>query len=117
MRNGDGTASSGYRLVAGLMRAPDPPTAIFCANDPTAMGAYEALKEQGLRIPEDVAVVGFDNQELIAAHLRPALSTVALPHHEMGRWAVEYLIDWAAREETPPTRHAIGCPYVGRESV
>jgi LacI family transcriptional regulator len=81
------------------------------------MGAYEALKERGLRIPEDVAVVGFDNQELIAAHLRPALSTVALPHYEMGRWAVEYLIDRAGRGETAPTRHTIACPYVGRESV
>lgn len=117
VRNGDGTARSGYRLAAELMRAPDPPTAIFCGNDPTAMGAYEALKERGLRIPEDVAVVGFDNQELIAAHLRPALSTVALPHHEMGRRAVEYLIERAARGDVPPTRHAIGCPYVGRESV
>jgi LacI family transcriptional regulator len=117
VRDGDGTARSGYRLAAGLMRAPDPPTAIFCSNDQTAMGAYEVLKEQGLRIPEDVAVVGFDNQELIAAHLRPTLSTVALPHYEMGRWAVEYLIDRAARGETPPTRHAIDCPYVRRESV
>lgn len=114
---GDGTARGGYRLAAGLMRAPEPPTAIFCGNDQTAMGAYEALKERGLRIPEDVAVVGFDNQEIIAAHLRPALSTVALPHHEMGRWAVEYLIDEAARGETPPTRRAIACPYVERESV
>jgi LacI family transcriptional regulator len=117
VRDGDGTARSGYYLAAGLMRAPDPPTAIFCGNDQTAMGAYESLKERGLRIPQDVAVVGFDNQELIAVHLRPALSTVALPHYEMGRWAVEYLIDCAARGETPPIRHAIGCPYVGRVSV
>ena len=64
MWNGEGTAGSGYRLAAELMRAQDPPTAIFCGNSPTAMGAYEALKERGLRIPEDVAVVGFDNQEL-----------------------------------------------------
>ena len=101
MRNGDGTARSGYQHVAGLMQAADPPTAIFCGNDPAAMGTYNALKEQGLRILEDVAVVGFDNQELIAAHLRPALSTVALPHHEMGRWAIEYLIDQIASGETP----------------
>src|SRR3712207_6806181 len=80
MTYGDGTASSGYQRAADLMRVSDPPTAIFCGNDPMAMGAYEALKERGLRIPEDVAVVGFDNQELIAAQLRPALSTIALPH-------------------------------------
>jgi LacI family transcriptional regulator len=81
------------------------------------MGAYEALKERGLRIPEDVAVVGFDNQELIAAHLRPPLSTVALPHYEMGRWAVGQLIEQAGNGKAPPTRHAIDCPYVERGSV
>jgi LacI family transcriptional regulator len=83
LRNGDGYAGSGYRYATELIRVPDPPTAIR---------TYEALKERGLRIPDDVAVVGFDNQELIAAHLRPALSTVALPHREMGRWAVGHLI-------------------------
>jgi LacI family transcriptional regulator len=117
LRYGDGTADGGYRCATELMRVPDRPTAIFCGNDPTAMGTYEALKERDLRIPEDIAVVGFDNHELIAAHLRPALSTVALPHHEMGRWAVECLIDRIARGEMSPTRHAIGCPYVERESV
>jgi LacI family transcriptional regulator len=117
VRNGDGTARSGYRDGVGLMRLADPPTAIFCGNDPTAMGTYEALKELGLRIPEDIAVVGFDNQVLIAAHLRPALSTVALPHYEMGRWAVGHLIEQAEHGKVTPTRHAIGCPYVERESV
>ena len=115
--NGDGTASSGYCLAAELMLTPNPPTALFCGTDQTAMGAYEALKERGLRIPEDVAVVGFDNQELIAAHLRPALSTVALPHYAMGRWAVNHLIDQAECDNTTPVRHAIDCPYVERESV
>ena len=99
------------------MRAPEPPTAIFCGNDQMAMGAYEALKELGLRIPGDVAIVGFDNLELIAAHLRPPLSTVALPHYEMGRWAVNHLIEQAERGETKPVQHTIGCPYVGRGSV
>ena len=99
------------------MQASDPPTAIFCGNDQIAMGAYEALKELGLRIPEDVAVVGFDNQELIAAHLRPPLSTIALPHYEMGQWAVNYLIEQAERGEIIPVQHTIGCPYVERGSV
>jgi LacI family transcriptional regulator len=70
VRYGDGTADGGYRCAKQLIRVSDPPTAIFCSNDPTAMGTYEALKERGIRIPEDVAVVGFDNQKLIAAHLR-----------------------------------------------
>jgi Periplasmic binding protein-like domain len=81
------------------------------------MGAYEALKEAGLRIPEDVAVVGFDNQELIAAQLWLALSTIALPHYEMGRWAVNYLIEQAQHGEIRPVQHTIAFPYVGRESA
>jgi LacI family transcriptional regulator len=117
MTYGDGTANSGYQRAADLMRASDPPTAIFCGNDPVAMGAYEAIKERGLRIPEDVAVVGFDNQELIAAQLRPALSTIALPHYEMGRWAVNYLIEQTQHDAIKPVQHTAACPYVGRESV
>lgn len=114
---GDGTANAGYEIAAALLRASDPPTAIFCGNDQMAMGAYEALKEIGLRVPEDVAVVGFDNLDLIAAQLRPPLSTVALPHYEMGRWAVEYLIEQAEHERIPPVQHTIGCPYIERGSV
>jgi LacI family transcriptional regulator len=114
---GDGTASSGYHRAAVLVQASDPPTAIFCGNDQIAMGAYEAFKELGLRIPEDVAVVGFDNLELIASHLRPALSTIALPHYEMGQWAVNCLVEQAEDGEMTLTQHTIGCPYVERESV
>ena len=114
---GDGTAEAGYECASALLRAPAPPTAIFCGNDQMAMGAYEALGELGLRIPEDVAVVGFDNLELVAAHLRPPLSTVALPHYEMGRWAVEYLIEQAERGRVEPVQHTIDCPYVERGSV
>lgn len=108
VRYGDGTAVGGYRYATESMVVPD---------RPTAMGAYEALKERGLRIPEDVAVVGFDNRELIAAHLRPALSTVALSHYEMGRWAVGHMVEQAEHGKATPAQHAIGCPYVERESV
>jgi LacI family transcriptional regulator len=107
----------GYDHAKELMGRADPPTALFCGNDRTAMTVYDALKELGLRIPRDVAVVGFDNQELIAAHLRPPLSTVALPHYEMGRWSVEYLIRAGEREDVAPVRHVMPCPYVARASV
>lgn len=110
---GEGSATSGYECTLKLMQLAEPPTAIFCCTDRMAMGVYDALKELGLNIPEDVAVVGFDNQELIAAYLRPPLSTVALPHYEMGRWAVEQLLSGAQTT----TQHLVPCPFVARASV
>ena len=82
----------GYDGMMELLRRPDRPTAVFCYNDRLAMGAYEAIRQQGLRIPQDIAVIGYDNQELIAANLWPALSTMQLPHYDMGVWAVEHLL-------------------------
>jgi Transcriptional regulators len=78
----------GYEHPSRLVQLKQIPTAIFCASDRIAMGVYDALKERGFRIPEDISVVGFDNQELIAAHCRPPLTTVQIPCYEMGhgRW-------------------------------
>ncbi|NEM91136.1 substrate-binding domain-containing protein [Galbitalea soli] len=90
-------------------------TAVFCYNDRLAMGLYDALRQRGLAIPEDMAVVGFDNQEVIAAHLRPPLSTVALPHYELGAAGVRVLlgIDAAA----PDAVIRLACPATPRESA
>ncbi|MCD4852914.1 LacI family DNA-binding transcriptional regulator [Arthrobacter sp. AK01] len=99
----------------------DIPTALFCYNDRMAMGAYRAAAELGLSIPADLSVVGFDDQELIAANLYPGLTTVALPHYEMGAWATEHLIDAIEGKDDlslmalHPT--ILGCPLVSRESV
>jgi LacI family transcriptional regulator len=86
-----------------------------------AMGAYRAAAELGLDIPNDLSIVGFDNQELIAANLFPGLTTVALPHYEMGAWAVETLVRLLRGEgdykrlADQPTR--LDCPLVVRGSV
>jgi LacI family transcriptional regulator len=111
-------ADGGYRCAMRLFQQPDRPTALFCYNDRMAMGAYDALRKLKLSIPEDVAVVGFDNQEIIAAHLHPGLTTLELPHYAMGKWAIEYLLAHLA-EEYPlaPVQHVIGCPLVERESA
>jgi DNA-binding LacI/PurR family transcriptional regulator len=81
------------------------------------MGAYRAARHRGLSIPRDLSIVGFDDQELIAAALDPPLTTVALPHYEMGRWAMEVMVD--LREI--PTEHdgvvQMPCPLIRRESV
>lgn len=81
------------------------------------MGAYDAIKERGLGIPADVAVVGFDNQDIIAEFLRPSLTTVALPHYEMGRWAVHLLTRHLGGEPLEPVQHKMVCPFVVRESA
>jgi LacI family transcriptional regulator len=112
-----GDVEVGYEAAFKLMQLSEPPTAIFCANDRRAFGVYNALAEMGLRIPQDVAVMGFDNQEPIATALRPALSSMALPHREMGRWAVTEVFRQAGEEEaTAAPHHRLPCPIVRRES-
>ncbi len=117
VRYGNTMADQGYLHTRTLMKLPNPPTALFCGTDRTAMGAYDALKELGLRIPEDIAVIGFDNQELIAAYVRPALSTMALPHYEMGEWSVQYLLEHPQAQPDKPVQAKILCPFIERESV
>jgi LacI family transcriptional regulator len=115
---GASIAAGGYRCARELMRLPEPPTALFCFSDIMAMGAYDALRKLGLSIPDDVAVVGFDNQELIAAHVHPALSTLELPHYQMGQWAVQYLVEHTVHVPgEAPVQQTIPCPYIERSST
>ncbi len=95
-------ASGGYSGALELLSRPDRPTGIFCFNDRVAMGVYQAANAVGLAIPGDVSVVGFDDQELISDNLGPGLTTVALPHYEMGQWAVRTLLKQI--ESQPPYR-------------
>lgn len=111
-------AAASYRATLDLFQQTERPTALFCFNDSMAMGAYDAIKQLGLAIPQDVAVIGFDNLELIATQLNPPLTTLALPHYEMGQWAVEYVINNADRSvDGAPPQHTIRCRLVERASV
>lgn len=111
----------GYALAREVLSRPGRPTALFCYNDRMAMGAYRAATELGLDIPRHLSIVGFDNQELIAANLFPGLTTVALPHYEMGAWAIETLVHLLRGEAEyklladMPTR--LDCPLIIRGSV
>ena len=113
---GNWLPSSGYENTRALMTLPNPPTAIFCANDRMAVGCYEALKELGLSIPDDISVVGYDDDE-VARHLSPQLTTLVLPHHLMGRWAVEKALSLveARREKYHVVK--LECPLIERQSV
>jgi LacI family transcriptional regulator len=117
----DGDVTAGVEATARLMDRADPPTAIFCFNDRMAMGAFRALRYRALRVPIDVSVVGYDDAPEIAPWLDPPLTTVALPHYEMGEWAVRYLLDRidAPGDDEPasPPQYRIACPLVERDSV
>lgn len=112
---GDWSASAGYEATVRLLALPERPTAIFCQNDRTAIGCYEALKEAGLSIPRDISVVGYDDEE-ISRHLHPQLTTVILPHRAMGQWAVERLAT-ARNGEFSIQPVALACTLVERNSV
>ena len=91
-----------------LMGLPRPPTAVLCGNDEIAYGAIRAMVKLGLSVPEDVSVVGFDDQNM-AEFYNPPLTTVNIPRHELGRRAAQELIDQlagreVAREVVLPTR-------------
>ncbi|MEU0090717.1 LacI family DNA-binding transcriptional regulator [Kribbella sp. NPDC006257] len=119
--SGVSEAGGGYTTSLELLDRADRPTAIFCYNDRMAMGAYRAAQELGLRIPDDVSIVGFDDQAPIAASVYPALTTVALPHYEMGAWAVATLTRLIQSSSTSWYRSThptlLPCPVVVRESV
>lgn len=118
VRSGNSLADSGYTHTMDLMRLPEPPTALFCGSDRMAMGAYMALQDLNFRIPDDVAVRGFDDQEMVSAYLRPPLSTTRLPYIEMGEWAVNYLLGQRpSTENGRPGQHLVYCPLVERESI
>lgn len=116
VRHGDWQASSGYAHTQALMALDRPPTAIFCGNDLMAMGCFEALKEARWRIPDDVAVIGYDDRE-IAQHLHPPLTTILLPHFEMGALAAELLIGGSGQSLAGAAQIKLECPLVDRSSV
>ena len=92
-RYGTYESDSGHRHAAELLDLPDPPTALFCATDRMAVGAYFAILERGLSIPDDISVVGYDNQVGLAEFLSPPLTTIQLPHFEMGAKCAELVLD------------------------
>jgi LacI family transcriptional regulator len=93
------TTEGGYRVARAMLGRADRPTAVFCFRDLMAMGVYHAAAELGLRVPTDVSIVGYDDMRHIADGLFPGLTTVALPHYEMGAWAARRLLDTSAPEQ------------------
>lgn len=103
---GDFTTEGGYAQAMELLAQPNRPTAIFAGSDLQAMGVYEAARQNRLRIPEDLSVVGFDDVQT-AAFLGPALTTVRQPLQDMAAVSTRMLMDTA---ENHPTQHHVILP-------
>jgi LacI family transcriptional regulator len=88
-------AAGGRRVARRLLDLPvgERPTAFICFNDQMAMGVYQGAEALGLDVPRDCSVLGIGDLELLTESLDPALTTVALPHREMGRWGMTALLD------------------------
>jgi LacI family transcriptional regulator len=92
IRRGDFHPESGLLALAEFLELPEPPTAIFACNDLMAIGALRAADASGLRVPGDLALIGFDDIEL-ATYTTPPLSTISQPKKELGQLAVQMLLD------------------------
>jgi len=93
----DLTAEKARIYVKHLLDLAEPPDALFAINDPTAIEAMQVIKAKGLRIPQDIAVVGFSN-DYASALIEPSLTTVAQPMREIGKAAVQLLLEQMDRE-------------------
>jgi len=113
---GDEHVAGGASATEAMLTDPEPPTAIVCYNDLTAVGALRAVRRAGLRVPRDVSIVGFDDIEM-AAWTDPPLTTVRQPTDAMGRWAVERLARALPGGRPAPERVTLEPTLVVREST
>ena len=107
-------ANCGYVALQHLFEHAHP-TAVFAANDEAAAGAIRAIKESGLRVPEDIAVVGFDDGTL-APHTEPPLTSVRVFRRTMGRWAATRLLQLLEDPNSPPVQINVSTKLVIRGS-
>jgi LacI family transcriptional regulator len=113
---GDFDYLSGFRGGAALLALEDPPTAVFAASDQMAMGVYEAARKAGLRVPDDLSVVGFDDLPQ-ARWASPPLTTVRQPLVEMGRMAARMALRLVEGEAVETPRVELATELVVRDSA
>jgi LacI family transcriptional regulator, galactose operon repressor len=113
---GDFYPDSGAAAAARLLALPEPPTAIFAASDMMALGVLRAASEAGLRVPEDLSVVGFDDMQL-AAHVNPPLTTVRQDKAGLGAVAGEALVRLIEGDEDVPAGTTLPVTLVVRGST
>jgi DNA-binding LacI/PurR family transcriptional regulator len=109
------TEEGGYRAARTLLESSARFTAVFAANDLSALGVVTAVVESGRRVPEDISVVGFDDIRL-AEYTSPPLTTIRQPAAEIARRATELLMDLTQGKQVKVTRHLLVPELVVRKS-
>jgi DNA-binding LacI/PurR family transcriptional regulator len=116
MQEGDWRMQSGIAAMQRLLRGKHPFTAIICSNDEMAIGAIRAVHSAGMRVPEDISVVGID--DLMAARLaEPPLTTIRVPRHDIARIAFQKLVELSSRISPHPCDATVSTSLVVREST
>lgn len=111
-----GVPKKGYLQMKDLLALDEPPTAVFAVSDKSAFGALEALREAGLRVPDDISLVSVDDV-VESAHTDPPLTTVHVPKHEIGVLAARRLHELVARGDDLPSRIIVYSHLVVRRST
>lgn len=114
IENGGYTINEAYEAALKILKSGNPPTAIFATDDIKAIGAYKAILELGLKIPDDISLIGHNNYD-ISQITTPPLTTIDVPILELGRVATQKLID-VIEGETPPVRTILETKFIIRDS-
>jgi DNA-binding LacI/PurR family transcriptional regulator len=111
-----GFPRKGYREMKQLLALPEPPTAVFAVSDRAALGALEAIKEAGMSVPDDMSLIGFDD-DIHAEHATPPLTTVHFGREKMGSLALENLVETIDGKSDLATRICVPTELVVRSTT
>ncbi len=103
-------------MRARLARGAPDFTALFCMNDICAIGVLRAVREAGLRVPDDLSMIGFDDIPMVA-YTDPPLTTIRVARQELGLLGLQRLLDRAATPDLTPIRVEVACQLIERQSV
>ncbi|HLZ63221.1 MAG TPA: LacI family DNA-binding transcriptional regulator [Ktedonosporobacter sp.] len=116
IQQGHSTLQSGYAAAKSLLALPTRPTAIFATTDWMALGAIEAVLDEGLSVPHDISIIGLDDI-VVSAHLRPPLTTIAVPKTQLARKATELLLTQINDSTDMPNSRSVEPYLVVRQST
>jgi LacI family transcriptional regulator len=112
---GDFTKESGYKAMKAFLQLNEPPTAVVCSSDMSAVGVLEAAKEAGISVPQNLSVIGFDDIEM-SKHIHPALTTMRQDFHTIGSQSILLLNDMINSPNFPPPALEVPTKLIIRDS-